>query len=100
MAKQSKTQAVQTEPETIERAMGVPGGTNPIAEKYVLVELYEQYKTKSAVIRFLHSQGYKVGEIAKFMGIIYQHARNVIKQPQKKSAQVAAPSTEPVAQTE
>lgn len=60
-------------------------GQNPIsAAGYTLEQLQDQYKTKSATIRFLHSQGYKVGDIARFMGIIYQHARNVIKQKPKK----------------
>lgn len=45
-----------------------------------LDKLMEQYKTKSAVIRYLNSQGHKRADIARFMGIIYQHVRNVLVQ--------------------
>lgn len=49
-----------------------------------LVELMVEFKTKSALIRHLSSQGKKTGEIAKFMGIRYQHVRNVLITPVKK----------------
>lgn len=79
----------------VEAAPVVLEGQNPIsAAGYTLEQLQDQYKTKSATIRFLHSQGYKVGDIARFMGIIYQHARNVIKQKPKKAAPVETPTTE------
>jgi hypothetical protein len=41
--------------------------------------------TKSAKIRYLFSLGYKTGDIAKAVGVIYQHARNVINQPLKRA---------------
>jgi hypothetical protein len=49
-------------------------------------ELLETHKTKSAMIRFLDSQGHKRGPIAKFMGIKYQFVRNVLITPIKKSS--------------
>lgn len=54
----------------------------PSAES--LEGLMATYKTKSAVIRYLDSQGWKRGQIAKFMEIRYQHVRNVLTQPLKK----------------
>lgn len=46
-------------------------------------------KTKSAKIRALAAQGYKVAEIAKILGIIYQHARNVLITPLKTNVKKA-----------
>jgi hypothetical protein len=42
--------------------------------------------TKSAKIRFLDSKGMKRGDIAKKLGIRYQHVRNVLVTPIKKTA--------------
>jgi len=39
--------------------------------------LKENYKTKSAAIRYLTSLGHKPNIIARHLGIRYQHARNV-----------------------
>ncbi len=39
--------------------------------------LKSQYKTKSAVIRYLVNQGYEIKHIAKHLGVKYQHVRNV-----------------------
>lgn len=39
--------------------------------------LQEQFKTKSAIIRYLVSQGYSVSQIQKHTGWRYQHVRNV-----------------------
>lgn len=50
---------------------------NPITEAFKLPELTEKYKTKSAIIRFLTAEGHTRSNIAKFMGIRYQHVRNV-----------------------
>lgn len=49
-----------------------------------LVKLMDEYKTKSALIRYLDKQGMTRGAIAKFMGIRYQHVRNVLITPIKK----------------
>jgi transposase len=47
-------------------------------------QLIETHGNKSAAIRALHKQGYTVTEIAKRVGVIYQHARNVIQRPLKR----------------
>jgi hypothetical protein len=46
--------------------------------------------TKSGQIRWLASQGMKRGEIAKLLGLRYQHVRNVLIQPLKKEVATAA----------
>lgn len=51
-----------------------------------LEQLMTELKTKSAVIRKLSSDGWSNGRIAKFMGIRYQHVRNVLVTPLKKAA--------------
>lgn len=48
-------------------------------------QLIEKYGNKSAAIRALHKQGYTVSEIAKKVGVIYQHARNVVLRPLKRN---------------
>ena len=40
--------------------------------------------TKSAKIRYLHNLGWSTGDIARSLGIIYQHARNVLNTPIKE----------------
>lgn len=42
------------------------------------------FKTKSAAIRYLLDRGIAVKEIAKHLGIRYQHVRNVMKTPLKR----------------
>lgn len=39
--------------------------------------LKDQYKTKSAAIRYLVNQGFAIKDIAKHLDIKYQHVRNV-----------------------
>ena len=39
--------------------------------------LQEQFKTKSAIIRYLINQGHEVRAITKHLGLRYQHVRNV-----------------------
>ena len=58
---------------------------NPIDNLFKLSELTEKYKTKSAIIRFLTSEGHTRSHIAKFMNIRYQHVRNVQVQDIEKS---------------
>lgn len=48
-------------------------------------ELMITHKTKSNLIRFLSSQGKSRSDISKFMNIRYQHVRNVLTTPLKKS---------------
>lgn len=52
------------------------------------------FKTKSAQIRYLSAAGYSPMAISKFMGVIYQHVRNVLTQELKKPTTTpAAPAT-------
>jgi hypothetical protein len=50
-----------------------------------LEQLMTRLTSKSAVIRFLASEGKTRGQIAKFMNIRYQHVRNVLITPVKKA---------------
>ena len=56
-------------------------------EAVVSTESYSDHlatlSTKSAQIRFLHSQGLSRGQIAKALGIRYQWVRNVLITPLK-----------------
>jgi hypothetical protein len=56
--------------------------------------------TTSARIRYLHACGLKNGEIAKKLGKLYQHVRNVlivpVKTPMVKEPVVTAPAVEVV----
>lgn len=54
-------------------------------EERSYIELMEKYETKSAVIRYLASLGWKRGKIAKFMNVKYQFVRNVLVKELKKS---------------
>lgn len=53
----------------------------PTAEEYL-----REYGTKSAAIRALHAEGIPTADIARRLGIIYQHVRNVLKRPLKRKA--------------
>lgn len=55
-----------------------------------LEALMMEHKTKSNVIRFLTSQGQTRSQVAKFMGIRYQHVRNVLTQPLKQKVEAPA----------
>lgn len=46
--------------------------------------LQDQFKTKSAIIRFLTNQGHAVKTISKHLGMRYQHVRNVAKSELKR----------------
>lgn len=80
-------------------------------KSYDVKALFDQYKTKSAVIRFLNGEGLKTAEIHKVLAdagvmnnagtekIRYQHVRNVLKTPVKNtmvpsSDSKVAPTTE------
>ena len=51
-------------------------------------EGYAELKTKSAKIRFLASQAFSRGSIADYLGIRYQHVRNVLETPLKRVVEV------------
>ena len=44
----------------------------------------EQFQTKSAAVRYLVNQGFEVKDIAKHLGMRYQHVRNVSLQTLKR----------------
>lgn len=46
-------------------------------------QMRERLGTKSAVIRYLNKERWTNGQIAKFVGIRYQHVFNVLKNPLK-----------------
>lgn len=46
--------------------------------------LQDQFKTKSAIIRYLTNQRHSVKVIAKHLGMRYQHVRNVANSPLKR----------------
>ncbi len=48
-------------------------------------QLIKLHGSKSAAIRALHTQDYTISEIAKKIGVIYQHARNVTLRPLKRN---------------
>jgi uncharacterized protein YoaH (UPF0181 family) len=49
------------------------------------VEMISKLGSKSAVIRKLHADGMSTGDISRFMEIRFQHVRNVLTNPLKKS---------------
>ncbi len=79
-------QVVQTETEgQIEQVAQVEEQTNEVEVQVETLDgLMNQFKTKSAVIRYLKTKGMTTSGISKFMGIRYQHVRNVLTQPLKK----------------
>lgn len=58
---------------------------NVVATAPTYDELLASLKTKSAMIRKLHADGWTRSKIAAFMQIRYQHVRNVLTQPLKKN---------------
>lgn len=83
--KQARVQVQEQEQEFV----GVVEYAKPATQELDLAELMTTHKTKSAVIRYLTSLGKNRSEVAKFMGIRYQHVRNVLTQPIKQAAATA-----------
>jgi len=50
---------------------------NQVLANEDMKKVAEEYKTKSAMIRYFTSKEYTRSDIAKAMGIRYQHVRNV-----------------------
>lgn len=77
-----------TQPEqTLDEFLGEMFQTTKTGEENGLPSLdwlKQQFKTKSAAIRYLHQQGHPVVVIHKHLGIKYQHARNVLKTELKR----------------
>jgi phage portal protein BeeE len=76
--------------ESLPESRGRPAlAPNPDMDKYDYNKLLEDLKTKSNVIRFLHSRNFSRTDIAKFTGLRYQHVRNVLLMPLTKSPPIA-----------
>ena len=60
-----------------------------------MAALVEGQPTKAAKIRRLGAAGYKRQAIADFLGISYQHVRNVLRQPALSAASYAVPPARP-----
>lgn len=56
------------------------------SDDLTVAQLVEKYGSKSSAIRALHKQDYTISEIAKKVGVIYQHARNVVLRPLKRNS--------------
>lgn len=93
MSKSNKKQSVVVEQPAVERVRP------PVDEKgrFKTVDLTmeeiqaQNFKTKSAQIRWLAAQGYSPMAISKFMNVIYQHVRNVLHQELKRPNNVVPP---------
>ena len=59
------------------------------AQEEAMSKLVAGLKTKSAKIRALASAGYARADIARFLGIRYQHVRNVLVQDEARAARAA-----------
>lgn len=58
--------------------------TTEVKDEKSAAELIAEFGTKSNAIRALSASGKPKGEIAKILGIRYQHVRNVLAQPLKR----------------
>lgn len=72
--------------ETLEQFVAALHNTKNLGEGYIPSAewLKSQFRTKSAAIRFLDTQGYKPKEISKCLDIRQQHVRNVLAQNLKR----------------
>jgi hypothetical protein len=69
-------------PETVEEA--VAQAEAEVKKGAIDLSQYEQLSTKSAKIRKMAADGHKTADIARALGIRYQHARNVLADPLKR----------------
>lgn len=86
MAKAKKKEMEQVQEAPVE----VVRPTKDEKGRYTTVDLSMEeiekqgFKTKAQQIRWLSAQGFSPSAIAKFMGVIYQHVRNTLKQELKR----------------
>jgi hypothetical protein len=73
----SKTKAKTTEQKKVPFKAG--------KSTYTVLEQYSQLPTISAVIRAMAADNWKRADIAKSTGCLYQHVRNVLVAPVKKT---------------
>lgn len=81
MSKKNEAVAINNEEVTV--AVAEP-------KVYKIEDLMIEHKTKSSVIRYLHSEGLSRSQIVKIFNdggvkMIYQHVRNVLITPLKKN---------------
>jgi hypothetical protein len=92
MAKQSVTTQNTTPSDVIEEEVTEPEAEEPTEPTKVLtwppstdfVAVLNKLPTTSAKIRYMASCGYSKTQISKHLGILYQHARNVLNQHIKR----------------
>jgi hypothetical protein len=102
MARRKNTQG---EAETVEQVetvestaaeMVAPATLPPIGQ----IVVPEALKTKSGRIRWYAALGYGRSEIAKEVGVIYQHVRNVLLQEPKRAVREEMPALDIVMKTQ
>lgn len=76
------------QPQSLGEFIDEAHGTNTLAQPIDGIPSAEwlqgQFKTKSATIRYLVSQGHQIKSIARHLGMKYQHVRNVAKSELKR----------------
>lgn len=70
--------------EFIDEAHGSNSLAQPVDGLPSVEWLQQQFKTKSATIRYLVSLGHPIKSIARHLGMKYQHVRNVAKSELKR----------------
>lgn len=92
MAKRSnakKIEAVETSEDNVPEVTEVTETKETKSEPLVLNKeqqtAYNDLKTKSAKIRYLHGEKFSRSQIANFLGIRYQHVRNVLTTELKRT---------------
>lgn len=93
MAKTKQNEVIEqsTTTEVHNPILDIPSETAKVTSEYATdgsqaPMLVEQHGSVSAAIRFLDSKGFERGQIAKIMSRRYQHVRNVLITPLKKSS--------------
>lgn len=69
----------------------------PHAEQHITPMVsspYDHLHTKSAKIRAMHADGFSRADIARALGILYQHVRNVLTQELKRGPHEALAASE------
>lgn len=77
MAAKKKAKTVEVV-EVVETVSVKETKVNQVLANEDIDKLRDEYKTKSAVIRYLGSKEYTRSDIAKALNIRYQHVRNVL----------------------
>ncbi len=74
MSKNRKTQNKKAPATT-----SADGGVAVKTRKVIDTNKYKNLPTKAAKIRAMSADGHSVGDIARSLGVIYQHAYNTVK---------------------